>query len=984
MVEEYPGGIDWSTIDVDALDPEEIEALLAASSPTQAAEPFDLSEIDALLEETQPAGGQVGYPPEQLLEPATQDSGAEQAFDALTEQATKLPPALGRRLAAVLSAYTHIYSSDSAQEKAVQIVNFEHRLSDVFLDIPDAQEDLSILDTQIRAMRNELQKEIGEAEKARPKEKPKKVRMPRPPLGASPKVMEEWKRFTREQQQEQQEQEQQRRQQVAREPVPEVPPEAVETRRLTPRENSLLEKLLSRSFEPGEEYKLFESDEEQAQFMEILALLQARGLDDDRDKYLTRLVERQYIGTVAGGPAKQKPRRLRSLIWTQDAIDQRIREEEARQSGLSPEEIAQAETAAEKKAKITVEKLGNNPVYVRMVGRDERTRIEKLEESGDLKELLDPIFQGKIFEQIPGLENEMLFEEPVYKMYKLMLAYFNKVDIADVEGDVGDAQEAYDNAMDIMTGLFDLLGEKYPEEMAGVMPSHKLLVTKATMDMIDLGGNTEATEISQREAAESGIGLMSEYQENPEEKKRRVNEYYEGWSSTWARDPATGRAYRKRIFIPMLGQVRREKKKREAEQVRRQMLTDPEQYKKWIGHRRKSHELTREEYWADEDSPITITRQQPRTILVGGQFWKPPGDRKKRVEEFLGRSETREMLDNMEPAQRDRFLKELQTGQRDVVPVSTRIREGREELLRRLSPEEKLRFQREQRAKKNRQAKFTPQADSFARQFVGKPKGEPLTNEEKLTGTLAHAAMRGVWDKNQKLARIGAPFDLAKGNIAQIRQVLQQRERDTDLWVFNELYELRQAVAQRKISVEAADFIANTMEKQANNWIPGGRGWNSKLALFIEPLVSKGFLDKLVDKRRQLEKQDYEPKEIRDVLFEKLDRELELRQEALPKAASRLQQLLSLAENKTVERHGDALEISEALLDDLLVSLRGTQKSVGSHLDKLEKEQDKIPREDIENIRDFTGNTALLCNMILSGKGYSREDRRQAILDLAG
>jgi hypothetical protein len=149
-------------------------------------------------------------------------------------------------------------------------------------------------------------------------------------------------------------------------------------------------------------------------------------------------------------------------------------------------------------------------------------------------------------------------------------------------------------------------------------------------------------------------------------------------------------------------------------------------------------------------------------------------------------------------------------------------------------------------------------------------------------------------------------------------------------------------------------------------------------------ILQEALFDSLDDELAKAEK-EAEPIEIGPEDIKEIEEpEEEEKEERRKAAATRLQLLRSLAEEKTVEHQGDALDISEALLDDLITSLKGTKKSVDNQIDKLEKSKSDVPKEDIESVRNFTGNTALLCNMILNGKGYSREDRRKAILDLAG
>ena len=86
---------------------------------------------------------------------------------------------------------------------------------------------------------------------------------------------------------------------------------------------------------------------------------------------------------------------------------------------------------------------------------------------------------------------------------------------------------------------------------------------------------------------------------------------------------------------------------------------------------------------------------------------------------------------------------------------------------------------------------------------------------------------------------------------------------------------------------------------------------------------------------------------------------------------------------KRVEEVGkDKLDITEPLVQDLLDSIKRTQSGLGTALKKIEDDKDNVfPRKLIIDIRDYTGNLALLCNMILNGESYSKEEAAKAIKD---
>lgn len=81
---------------------------------------------------------------------------------------------------------------------------------------------------------------------------------------------------------------------------------------------------------------------------------------------------------------------------------------------------------------------------------------------------------------------------------------------------------------------------------------------------------------------------------------------------------------------------------------------------------------------------------------------------------------------------------------------------------------------------------------------------------------------------------------------------------------------------------------------------------------------------------------------------------------------------------------GNKLKITIPLLKDLEQSVNRT---IGGSNEALKIIEDSIANEslvykkDILKLRDYAGNLALLCNMILNDREYSKEDKEKSISD---
>jgi len=90
---------------------------------------------------------------------------------------------------------------------------------------------------------------------------------------------------------------------------------------------------------------------------------------------------------------------------------------------------------------------------------------------------------------------------------------------------------------------------------------------------------------------------------------------------------------------------------------------------------------------------------------------------------------------------------------------------------------------------------------------------------------------------------------------------------------------------------------------------------------------------------------------------------------------------MSLGEEKTVRDLGEDIEISPDVSEDLSESISRTMSFLSGMSHDFGT---NINESLIESIRDYSGNLALLCNMIINGKSYSEEDTRDAIHDFVG
>lgn len=79
---------------------------------------------------------------------------------------------------------------------------------------------------------------------------------------------------------------------------------------------------------------------------------------------------------------------------------------------------------------------------------------------------------------------------------------------------------------------------------------------------------------------------------------------------------------------------------------------------------------------------------------------------------------------------------------------------------------------------------------------------------------------------------------------------------------------------------------------------------------------------------------------------------------------------------------GENIELSPDVMEDLKESIERTISTLKERESKLDEDSDSVKEVDIEQIRDYAGNLALLCNMILNRKSYSQKDKEKAILDL--
>jgi hypothetical protein len=940
------------------------------------------------------------------LPPEVDDSTAESAYDSAVDQAAQLPAALRQKVSAVLAAYTFIQQKGSVEEKARQVINFQNGLNGLYFDLmglPALQQALSVLNQQVDYVQNRLEEEDTEtfdrlrhadlerqrlatevdqaAELRRQRRKAREISLIIQQLEKKKTELLKLPHKERElalinkqlaemgkQQKELPPETPKPSRKKKPKPVsaPEPPPMALEPREITDEERAFMRKLIAREQEVGKAHKNFESKAESDAAFSLIKDI--KRITDDHDRHLVQMIQEQYIGPEEREAATKKPRRLRSDLWTQDMLDEMTGTE------------SKKDEASEEAQKRTEKQWLGHPLWLTFPTKENTQAVLALRTADRLDSVLEPLRQGAIFKEIPGLADDVVESEGALEsfpeLYEEMLEYFSEVSLRTEAQDLAGAQTNFDKAMDLITELFEFIYENYPEHMAAIMPAHKILVTDAVLDLDVLGGNTAAAQAAEAEIHAGGMGIRGGIsREDPEARRKRVREYYKGWAKTQGHPQGT--------YIPMLGEIRREQKSRKAQELRDKMREKPDWYKRLVEHRRKTyHSSTRDPYWG-----TTVTREQPRSILVGEG--EPPTEEE--VDEFLEREETKEMLAKMSPEKQNEFIDDLMSGKRKIIPLDVNLREGIEERKLRMSPEERAQWEQEQKDREERRrkgiAKFTPQADSLARKFSNKPRdrlgeSEPLTEEEKAVGMAAHRAIDSMWKRDRKLARIGSPLQKAveNGDLSQVRRLLHQREQYINARIAGKAKELESTMP------DAADFVTDEMERAAYDWvIQDGRG--GQLRALIEPMLPEGFLDNLGRNKQKLDAKGMSGKDVhekvRDTLFSVLAPLEEVGEEDIeevPKAAGRLHKLLVLAEEKTVKREDGSLKLSEDLLDDLIQSLHGTKKCIDSRLDKIDG---NIPEKDIEKIRNFTGSTALLCNMILSGKEYSREDRQSAILDLA-
>lgn len=84
-------------------------------------------------------------------------------------------------------------------------------------------------------------------------------------------------------------------------------------------------------------------------------------------------------------------------------------------------------------------------------------------------------------------------------------------------------------------------------------------------------------------------------------------------------------------------------------------------------------------------------------------------------------------------------------------------------------------------------------------------------------------------------------------------------------------------------------------------------------------------------------------------------------------------------QTKRVVDLGDSLAITKDLVEDLRSSMSRTISVLNDQLPNIS--YPVVKEEDVKLVRDLAGNLALLCNMILNGKKYTKEDKAKAIGD---
>lgn len=99
------------------------------------------------------------------------------------------------------------------------------------------------------------------------------------------------------------------------------------------------------------------------------------------------------------------------------------------------------------------------------------------------------------------------------------------------------------------------------------------------------------------------------------------------------------------------------------------------------------------------------------------------------------------------------------------------------------------------------------------------------------------------------------------------------------------------------------------------------------------------------------------------------------------RAAKRLiRRIIRIARMKTVTDVGENLKVSPDIVKDLKKSIDRTINGLKTLRDEVD--QEVMPEAAIEQIRDYTANLALLCNMMINGKSYTEGEKQKALLDI--
>lgn len=102
--------------------------------------------------------------------------------------------------------------------------------------------------------------------------------------------------------------------------------------------------------------------------------------------------------------------------------------------------------------------------------------------------------------------------------------------------------------------------------------------------------------------------------------------------------------------------------------------------------------------------------------------------------------------------------------------------------------------------------------------------------------------------------------------------------------------------------------------------------------------------------------------------------------DAVESTASVADSILKLAKKKQVIDVGKNLQVSPDVVEDLHESIQRTLQGIKEVKPNLEGME--ISEVALEKIRDYAGNLALLCNMMLNGEDYDEEEKLKAILDI--